>query len=434
MKGNIAIIGGGLTGLVASYRLSQKGYKVTVLEKSDSLGGLMGGFKINGTNLEKAYHHIFKTDKNIIKLIKELSLQNRLQWHESSIGIYYQNKVYPFVTPVDLLKFRPLNLIDKVRLGLVKIYLEKDNNYKKFIKIPANEWMKKWCGENAYRVIWEPLLKGKFHGYYHNVSMAWLWARIHTRVNSKEPGDVKEMLGYIDGGFDLITQKLVNKIKEKGGVIKLSSSINRIEQAGDDKIKIIMDGKALIFDKVIASIPSNSLAKLLDLKKYKNYINNLNSIDYLGAVTVIFSSKQSLSPYYWHNINDLKSPFLAFIQHTNLIDKSNYKNEHVYYLGIYLPESYRYFKSKDEDIYKDFFKYLKKIFPKFDEKQITSKFVFRFKNAQHVVDLDYISKIPNYKTPIKNLYLSNFSQIFPEDRGTNFAVREGEKIGKIVLT
>lgn len=382
---NIAIIGGGLTGLVAAYRLScKKGYKVTVFEKEKELGGLMSGFEINGTNLEKAYHHIFKTDKEIINLIKELGLQSKLKWHESSIGLYYDKKLYPFVTPMDLLKFKPLGLIDKLKLGLVGIYLQKTKNYKKFIDKTAVDWMRKYCGEKNYKIIWEPLLRGKFHQYYDKISMAWLWARIHTRAGSDE------CLGYMDGGFEQIIEKLAEKVEIKVG------------QAQDLPLRN--------FDLIIDTTPSKN-------------------IDYLGAITVVFSSKQNLSKYYWHNINDLQSPFLAFIQHTNLVDKKNYKNEHIYYLGTYIPHDHKYFSIKDELIYKEFFDYLKKIFPNFDEKQITLKYIFRLKNAQHIVDTKY--KVENYKVR-DNLYRANFSQIFPEDRGMNFAVREGDKIVKIL--
>lgn len=386
---NIAIIGGGLTGLVAAYRLScKKGYKVTVFEKEKELGGLMSGFKINGTSLEKAYHHIFKTDKEIINLIKELGLQSKLKWHESSIGLYYDKKLYPFVSPIDLLKFRPLGLIDKLRLGLVGIYLQKTNNYKKFTGVTAVDWMRKYCGEKNYKVIWEPLLRGKFHQYYSKISMAWLWARIHTRGNS-------DGLGYLEGGFEIITKALEKEILKHGGKIKLG-------QAQDLPLRN--------FDLIIDTTPSKN-------------------IDYLGAITVVFSSKQNLSKYYWHNINDLQSPFLAFIQHTNLVDKKNYKNEHIYYLGTYIPHDHKYFSIKDELIYKEFFDYLKKIFPNFDEKQITSKHIFKFKNAQHIVNTKY--KVESYKVRDK-LYRANFSQIFPEDRGMNFAVREGEKIAEMI--
>ncbi len=389
----IAIIGAGLTGLVAGYRLSQKGHSVTIFEKNNDIGGLMGGFKIKKTSLEKAYHHIFSTDKYIIDLAKELGIFDKLSWHEEKTAIYSKGKIYPFMGVIDLLKFKPLDLFSKIRLGIVKIWLQYDNNWQKYENELAYLWMKKWCGEKAYKVIWEPLLRGKFHNKYKEVSMAWLWARIHTRGNSSK-------LGYFEGGFRIIADILAKKIKESGGKIKLNTEFNLPKSLFDKRD----------FEKILYTGPSKE-------------------VEYLGAINVVFTSKQSLSPYYWHNINDNKSPFLAFIQHTNLIDKKEYNNKNVYYLGTYIPHSHKYFKATDKEIYKDFFDYLKTIFPKFSEKEIEEKWIFKFKNAQHIVKKNYKPQTYNFQ---KNIFISNFAQIYPEDRGTNFAVREGEKVAKLI--
>ncbi|MGI5841041.1 MAG: NAD(P)/FAD-dependent oxidoreductase [Patescibacteria group bacterium] len=431
MKQNIGVVGGGFTGLTAAYYLLKKGHKVTIFEKGNSLGGLAGGFRINGNNLEKAYHHIFKTDKDIISLSEELKLTEKLKWIESSIGIYYKGKVSPFVTPMDLLRFEGLGLLDKLRLGLVGLLLQKDKGWGKYIEVPAFEWMKKMCGKRAYRVIWEPLLKGKFHKYYDKVSMAWLWARIHTRGNSKDKGDTKEFLGYYDGGFQVLIDKLEEKIKKMGGVIVVGVGIEKVGKK-QKKVFLKVEGKNIEFDKVVATVPSNVFAKIAQNSLDEKYKKQLSSIDYLGAIVFIFSSKQSLSKYYWHNINDINSPFLAFIQHTNLIDKSNYGDEEVYYMGTYAPHDHKFFRVKDEDVEKEYFDYLQKIFPNFDKRQVRQKFLFKLRDAQHVVTCDYPQKIPDYKTSIEGVYLANFSQIFPEDRGTNFAVREGKKIANLV--
>jgi len=405
---NIAIIGGGITGLVAGYRLLQKGYGVTIFDKSDELGGLLGGFKIKGSNLEKAYHHIFKTDTEIISLIKELGLEKNLKWYESKTALYYDGTIYPFAGVIDLLRFKPLNLVDKLRLGLVKIYLEKENNWHKFENVLAVDWMKKWCGDNAYKVVWEPLLKGKFSNRYQDISMAWMWARIHTRGNSNEKG--KEYLGYMEGGFQLIIDELERRILKLGGKIELNTEVNP-ERLLREYTRNDESG----FDKIISSAP-------------------LENVDYLGAVTMVFSSKQSLSKFYWHNINDVNSPFLAFIQHTNLVGTENYNGKNIYYLGTYLPQNHKYFTCKDGLIEKDFFGYLKKIFPQFNEKEVEEKYIFRFKYAQHIVTKNYNPSRFSAESPLdrgdtkSKIIHANFAQIYPEDRGINYGVRVGGRV------
>jgi len=431
----IAILGGGFTGLTAAYKLSQKGYKVTIHEKSNVIGGLAAGFEISGNNLEKAYHHIFKTDTDIIAITKELGVEDKLEWHNSSVSIFRKGKLYPFITPIDLIKFSPLNIFNRVRAGLVVLYLQKTKNWNSFKNVPASTWMKKMSGKQVYSVIWEPLLKGKFEKYYDKVSMAWLWARIHIRANSKQKGDSGEKLGYYKGGFKVLVDALHKKLIDSGVDIVLDTTVESLKTT-HNKVEIKVNGQVFKFDSVLSTLPSNVFAKIIkeDNKKVKEYLTKLESINYIGAVLNVFSYPESLSKYYWHNINDTTFPFLVFIEHTNLVDKSNYNNNSIYYIGTYVPHDHKYFNMEESEIKEEWYSYLKKIFPKFDSAKIIENNVFKFKYAQHIVDTDYENKIPEYKTPLRGVYLSNFSQIYPEDRGTNYAVREGNKVAQLMDT
>lgn len=431
-KRKIAIIGGGYTGLVAAYELAKKGHSVTIFERSDTVGGLASGFTIAGSNLERAYHHLFKTDTHIINLTKELGIGDKLKWHDSSVAIYYDNELYPFMTPLDLLRFKPLSFINRIRAGATVFYLQKTNNWEQFQKISAYAWMKKWAGDQVTKVIWEPLLRGKFDRYYDQVSMAWLWARIHIRANSKEKGDTGEKLGYFENGFQTFTDALLEQLKNQKVAIKTGVSIEKID-SNSTSPSLTVDGKVQTFDQIIATTPSDVFARLIEGSKHANtaYLEKLRSINYLGALLLIFSSDQDISKYYWHNVNDLDLPFLVFINHTKLIDSSNYNGKHVYYIGAYLPHEHDLFTLDDTQLTQTWFDSLTKIFPDFDRSKIDEKFIFRFKNAQHIVDEGYAEKIPDYVTPLPGVMLANFSQIYPEDRGTNYAVREGQKIAEL---
>jgi protoporphyrinogen oxidase len=282
-------------------------------------------------------------------------------------------------------------------MGLVAIYIGLDKNWGKYKGISAVKWMEKAVGKKAYKVVWQPLLKGKFHKFYKDISMAWLWARIHTRGNSKnEKGE--EVLGYIDGGFNKLTERLAELIKKNGGEIKLDQEIKEIKYLKKE------------FDLIIDTRPDKK-------------------IDYLGAVDIVFSSEQNLSRYYWHNINEPKSPFIAFIQHTNLVGVKNYNGKNVYYLGTYVPQDHRFLRINESKLKVEWFDYLKKIFPNFDKDLAKNISVFRFKNAQHIVSKKY--KVKKYKVSDK-VYQMNFAQIYPEDRGMNYAIKEARKMVKIV--
>lgn len=432
---NIVIIGAGYTGLVAALRLSERGHKVTVLERGTTIGGLASDFKVEGASLERAYHHLFKTDTYIINMANELGVGDKLKWHDSAQSLYYGGKLYPFKGALDLIRFSPLKFHNRIRAGLVVLYLQKEKNWQKFQNVTAYDWMKKAGGKQVAEVIWEPLLKGKFDEYYDKVSMAWLWARIHIRAQSREAGG--EKLGYFDGGFQVFTDALVARLKELGVDIQTGIEISNISNTPADKVKIsFSDGSSKIYDTCIATTPSYVFAKLIEGNESvkASYLKQLNSIKYLGARLLIFSSYQEISPYYWHNINDLDLPFLVFIHHTKLIDKSAYNNKYIYYIATYVPHDHELFTCDDEALERLWFDSLKKIFPDFDTTKVREKHFFRFANAQHIVEGDYSKKIPAAKTPLANVYLSNFSQIYPEDRGTNYAVREGEKVATLIET
>lgn len=430
----IVIIGAGYTGLVSALRLAQAGNVVTVLEKGPTVGGLASDFKVEGASLERAYHHLFKTDTDIIDMTKELGIEDKLKWHDSSVSLYYDGTLYPFKGALDLIRFKPLHFQNRIRAGLTVLYLQKASNWKQFEQISAYDWMLKYAGKQVTKVIWEPLLKGKFDTYYDKVSMAWLWARIHIRAQSRETGG--EKLGYFEGGFQVFTDALVAKLTELGVTIRTEQDITGIESLKNGKVAIpFSDGHKETYDACISTTPSHVFAKLVESNKAitNDYLENLRSIPYLGARLLIFSSDQDLSPYYWHNINDLDLPFLVFINHTKLIDKQNYGNKYIYYMATYVPHDHELFTCDDKALEKVWFPALKTIFPDFDAKNIHEKHFFRFANAQHIVGLNYAENIPEKVTPLPNVYLSNFSQIFPEDRGTNYAVRDGKSVAELVL-
>jgi protoporphyrinogen oxidase len=428
MSKTILIVGGGYTGLTAALRLAQAGHSVTLTELSGQLGGLAAGFAIAGTSLEKTYHHIFLTDADILKLVEELGIQQHLRWCDSSVGIFRDGKIHPFKTPLDLLCFSPCSFMGRLRTGLTAFYLKHRKDWRGLLPQGAHDWMARACGPSAMNAIWTPLLKGKFGDRYADVSMAWLWARIHTRANSRAPGG--EKLGYFTGGFNVITNAMETELRRLGVVIQTGVGVQQFQE---NRRAVLTNGQELAFDGCVFTGSSSALAGLLPAGgAYDEYGRKLRSIGYLGAICLVFTSEQNLGDIYWVNVNELDAPFLVFIQHTNLVGREMYGGRHVYYIGAYLPLEGKLFSLPDEELSQLWLGYLPRLFPKFRASGVGEKHIFRFRAAQHIVDRQYEGKIPEYQTPLPGVWLANFSQIFPEDRGTNFAVREGNKVAELV--
>lgn len=426
----ILIVGGGFTGLTAALRLSaDKNFSVTLVESSSQLGGLAAGFPLCGTSLEKTYHHLFLTDTSILDLAEELGLKDDLLWCDSSMGIFRGGHTYPFKSPLDLLTFKPCNFVGRVRLGLTALYLKHKKDWRSLATQRAHDWMTRACGQSAMDSVWTPLLKGKFDRYYDAVSMAWLWARIHIRANSRAPRGGGEKLGYFRGGFNIVVRAIENELRKRGVTIQTGAVVQKLSE---DRHATV-DGQLVPFDYCIFTGPSPAFAKLLpEIPAFQDYARQLRSIEYLGAVCLVFVSEQNLGDFYWVNVNEPESPFLVFINHTRLVDKSHYQNKYVYYIGSYKPSDSTTFTLSDDALTNVWWGFLQKMFPAFDRSLVSERHVFRFKAAQHIVDTQYQQKIPDARTPLPSVFLANFSQIFPEDRGTNFAVREGNKIAETI--
>ncbi|MFA5367886.1 MAG: NAD(P)/FAD-dependent oxidoreductase [Dehalococcoidia bacterium] len=425
----IGIVGGGIAGLIAAHDLSKAGHKVLLFEKEPDLGGQVHTFDVGGERLEGFYHHIFTSDVDIMKLIEELNLQSKMLWIDSKVGLYRDGRVYDWVTPLDLLKFRPLNIFDRVRLGLVSLYLRRYRDWQKLERFTAREWISKHGGKRNYEVVWGPILKNKFGPYSEDVGMVWLWGKLHLRLTSRE-GE-KEKLGYMRGSFGLLVDALRDRITASGGEIYTSSPVDKIVVENGKVAAIRSNGKDYPCDAVIATVPSPAFVKITpDLPS--DYSSNVRVAKYMGAVVLVLTLNKSFSRFYWMNISDDKSPFVAVIEHTNFVDPSVYGGKHIVYVSNYVPVDSPLYSMSPDRLLSEYWPHLKKIAPDFNVSWIAGMNIFRDEAAQPIIGKNYSSRIPAHATPIKGLYLANTTQIYPEDRGMNYSVRMGKAVAGMV--
>ncbi|MEW6403264.1 MAG: NAD(P)/FAD-dependent oxidoreductase [Chloroflexota bacterium] len=424
----IAIIGAGFGGMAAAYDLKKAGHNVTIFESADYIGGLASGFKEShwDWSVEKFYHHWFQTDNSMLGLIRELGWEDKVIFPRPLTVMYHKGKFYPFDSILKALLFPGLGFgLDKIRFGFVGLFLRLTNNWKALEKVTADAWMMKWAGKNVYEKMWKPLLVGKFGPFYRDVNMAWMWARIKARTTR---------LGTFEGGFQRFADMFAEQLGNLGVVIRLGARVESIkrEQAG---LSVRSDGKSDPFDKVLVTTSPSLMAKLSpDLPE--NYLKGLLELKSMGAVVMVLSLKDQLSKegYYWFNLpKEAGFPMLALVEHTNFVSTEHFGGDHILYAGDYLEQGHEYFLLSDEQLIERFLPAFQKINPEFSRDWVKKVWVFKTNYAQPVPLVNHSRNIPSIQTPVDGLYFASMSQVYPWDRGTNFAVEIGRRAAHLMM-
>ncbi len=430
----VGIIGGGVAGMAAAYRLIEQGHHVSIYEASPFMGGLVRTFDAGGGRLEAFYHHLFSTDTTVVRMIEDMGLGDKMAWIDSKVGFYHGGKLYDFVTPADLLKFSPVPLIDRLRMGLMALYLRRQSDGSRYESITATEWIKRYMGKGAYDGVWGPLLRGKFGDAHDQLAMVWLWSKIHLRFASRKGVSQKEQLGYLMGSFGLYIDELERRLRASDRAeLHTSSAVQEVAvENGRARGLQLARGERVDFDAVIACMPAHVFAKLAP-QLPDTYMHKLTDTRWQWAMCYIMALDRPLSHLYWMNIADDEIPFIACVEHTNFIPKEHYGGKHIVYISNYLRPDHPYFEMDIEQIEREYLPHLTKINPAFSPSWITDRWLFKGPYAQPVVTIGYREKIPEHRTPIPGLYLATMSQIYPEDRGQNYSIKMGEEVAAMAM-
>jgi protoporphyrinogen oxidase len=434
-KVRIGVVGGGYAGLTAAFELQKLGYHVTVLEKYGSWGGQAATLPLLGTRIEYFYHHLFGSDTYILDLMDELGIGDELRWIESKVGWFSEGQVYDLVTPLDLIRFKPVSLINRIKLGLMYLYLPRVRDWKKYEDITAQDWIQRYMGQQNYDKFWGPLLRGKFGELAGEVSMTWLWGKIAVRGTSRKGAGTKETLAYPKGSFEIITQALVERLEAGGADMRLNQEVVGLATAPDDQGRVVgveTKKETIPFDRVVYTGPGYNLLEIAPPSLDEAYAKVLGSVRYQAAVVLLLVSRKSLSRIYWMNIGDRTMPYVGVIEHTNYVPPSEYQGRHLIYVSNYLERDDPRFRMRASELFALYEPHLKRINPAFESDWIEKKIVLRAEAGQPVITRNYSQRIPDHRTPLKGFYLANTLQIYPEDRGTNYSVWLGQKIGRIV--
>lgn len=426
---NIAIIGAGFGGLSAAYDFIRQGNQVTIYEASSYVGGLAAGFKEPhwDWSVEKFYHHWFASDRHMLGLINELGWSDKVLYPRPYTVMYHAGRFYPFDSILKAILFPGLGWgLNKIRFGLVGLFLRLNNDWNSLEKHTVNTWMRKWAGDRVYELMWEPLMIGKFgEQYAKQVNMAWMWARLKARTTH---------LGTFQGGFQAFADQFSAVLQGLGVNLYLNSPVERIVPSPKGGIDFTTPNGLVHYDQGLVTTSPALLAQLAPSLP-PGYLNGLLQLKSMGAVVMTISLKHQLSEqgYYWYNLpKSAGFPFLALVEHTNFVSAEHFGGDHIVYCGDYLDQDHEYFQLSQDELLLRFLPALIRFNPKFAPGWIKKTWVYRTQYAQPVPLLNHSRNIPSIQTPIPGLYFASMSQVYPWDRGTNFAVEIGRRAAKLM--
>jgi protoporphyrinogen oxidase len=435
----VAIVGAGVAGLVAGRELARRGHSVTLYERWPDVAGQASAFDLgNGVWIDRYYHHLFQSDSDMIALHEEL-LPGELEWHTSSVGIWARGRVWPFVSPLDLLNYRPLPLVDRLRLGYSVLRLTARTDWERMDDIGALEWLRKASGDRALASVWTPLMLGKFGADSERVPLAWLWSKFRLRRKLRGSGATKEQLGYPRGSFRAICQALAAEIRKLGGEIVVDREVVQVREdngyvlqcagpgayrrrVGQSPAEPALDGRA---EAVLFTTPTFVTRRLTDWPA--DYLRRLDDWTYETAVVLLLELRRPFSTTYWTNIADTTVPFLGLVEHTNLVPAERYPARYLY-VSNYVAGGDPLTGMNTEELLRHYVAALGQMNPRFDQHDVQRYWSFREEAAQPVPRIGNRHRILSFASPRRGLYLANTTQIYPEDRGTNYSARLGREV------
>ena len=363
--------------MTAALRLAQRGDRVTLLEREPLPGGLAAGFQVDdGIWLEKFYHHLFRSDRRAVGLIDEMGLSGRLEWHAPVTATLHEGRFHQLDSPASLLRFSPLPVVDRLRLGATLATLKAMPNPRLLEGHTAAEWTRRWMGDRAYETVWEPLLRGKFGATAWEITMPWFWARVHDRTQA---------LGYLRGGFQRLYDALDAAIRSAGGETRYGVAVTSVRTAAGGLL-VETDGGAERFDRVVSTFATRLTARLVP-ELPQSWRDRHEWGRAYGAHCAVLALDRPLTSVYWLNVNDPGYPFMALVEHTNYMPATDYGARHLVYLGNYRPMDDPLMTASREAVVDEFMPHLERINPEFRSSWVTDAWAFaapgirRFRSA-----------------------------------------------------
>jgi protoporphyrinogen oxidase len=419
------VVGGGLMGLTLALRLAERGYRVTVLEAADHLGGLADAWQLGDVTWDRHYHVTLESDAYLRRLLKELGLDQEMQWVRTRTGFLVDGRLHSLSSVWDFVRFPPLGLFDKARLAWTIWQASRRRDWKALEQLPVGDWLKKHSGRRTFERIWLPLLKAKLGDAWRRTSAAFIWATIQRMYAARHSGQKLERFGYLPGGYARTLAALAEQLERRGVRVETSCRVTAVERLDDGSLEVHCDdGRALAFDRVVSTLPAPLSGKVCECLTPEER-ERLSGIEYVGIVCASLLLKRPLTEFYVTNITDV-APFTGVIDMTALVEPRAFGGRGLVYLPKYVTADDPAARQSDERIETEFLTALARLFPTFSPADVLAFRVSRVKQVFALSTLGYSRRVPPTRTSVPGLYIVNSAQIVNGTLNVNETVRLAE--------
>ena len=405
----VGIVGGGILGMSAAYRLAQAGAKVGLFERAPDLGGLVGSFEFDGHRVDRFYHVILPKDHRVVGLANELGLGDRFRFRPTKVGFYDAERVFSMTSPKEFLTFPLLKPIDRVRLAKFVARCQLTKTYEELDQQPLLEWLRRYSGDRVVEKMWAPLLDSKFDGRFDDLPATYIWARTR-RMSSTRDSSGRELMGWLRGGYQTLIDRLEERIVELGGEVHAGTQVDRIVGAGDSVSGLVVEGKYRPFDFILCTLVPPQARRLFAPELVESLPED--HCRYLGVVCLLLRTTRSVSPFYHLNITDRRVPLTTVVETTHVVDPEQVGG-HLVYASKYVDPSHPDLDRPVEDVERDYLGHVQTIFPELRPEEIVSSIVQRARVVEPVHLLGGERRLPEL-FPLRNVALASTAHVYPE--------------------
>ncbi len=404
------ILGGGILGLALARELAGAGAAVTVFEAASEVGGLAAAWTLGDVTWDRHYHVTLLSDTALRGLLAELDLERDMRWVETRTGFYTQGRLYSMSNTLEFLKFPPLGLVDKLRLGLTILHASRLKNWRRLESIPVGDWLRRWSGRNTFEKIWLPLLRAKLGDNYKKTSAAFIWTTIARMYAARRTGLKKEMFGYLPGGYSRMLARFVVDLESKGVGVRLNHSVRSVQEADGQVSVSFENGAHEIFDEAVITFPAPLALRICPGLNEEERIR-LAGIQYQGVICASILLAKPLAGFYVTNITDDWVPFTAVIEMSALVDRDQFGGHTLAYLPKYLAPDDPMFGLSDAEVEERFIPALLRMYPHLDRSDVLFTRISRVRHVVALPTLNYSRRLPPMTTSIPGLHIVNSAHI-----------------------